>query len=44
MKEWRLVSKGYLQVVVILNGEEIVALQQGDVIVVDLGRPSILFQ
>ena len=37
-------ATGYVQVVVVLHGEKEIALQQSDVVVVDLRRPPVLLQ
>ena len=37
-------QEGYVQVVVVLHREQHVALQQRRVVVVDLGRPAVLFE
>lgn len=44
MKEGEFDYKGYVQVVIVLDSEEIIALQQSNVIVVDLWRPPVLLQ
>lgn len=44
MKESRKRQQGYVQIVLVLDSEQNIALQQGSVVVVDFRRPPILLQ